>query len=289
MKKFLALAMALILAFSFVFVSCDEVDGNEDELEEINEALKEAFSEIVVNVEQNGDGFSKVNGMTPEELFSEASDIINAATNVTLVANQDINIHMEYNGETISQSMSQSIIQKYDGNDFSIKSSNSMGTDQMECQYVDGMVYNVQLNNGMKIKYSATVEQLEAMIGVNPNENKIFSIPESWFKGITFHEDVDSDTYYIEFALDGNQYQQMMNNMNLFDNIDINSVSDIKYTVHFTRDGEIASMVSTCSVNIEGVIADYVTTTVCRNIGNTVVEAPADPDSYMLVDVSQVG
>lgn len=287
MKKFLALTLALILAFSLVLVSCSEDDSAEnasEELAEKNQALKDAFA----GIGSNG-ALTTLHGKTPEQLYATASQNINVADNLTLIAEQDIIAHVEQDGQVFDQTVKQSIIQKFDGDNFSIVANNEIGESEMNCQYVGGMVYNVQITDGMKIKYEATPQQLYEKLNMDPDEPKVLSVPESWFKDVCFYEDEKTDRYYITFSLEGYEYEKLFSNLNFFNNVDINNVSDVNYTVYFTADGEIDSMISTASMIIEGITVNYVTTTTCKDIDNTTIEAPANADSYILVDISQVG
>ena len=238
-------------------------------------------------------GLEELNGKTPEQLYAQASQKINSVDNLTMIANQDIYMTMEQNGETMEQAVKQSIVQKYNGNDFSLVTQNEMGSGQMNCQYVDGMVYNVQFTDGRRIKYEATPEQLYEKLNMDPSESKVLTIPVSWFnEDVAFFEDEDNDRYYIEFSLDGDQYELLFDNMAALGNAGIDEVSDVKHRVYFTKDGDLQSMISEASMQMEsqGIKVDcrFVTTTIFTNIGSTVVEVPVNADSYMLVDISQL-
>ncbi|MBE6533504.1 MAG: hypothetical protein E7678_00835 [Ruminococcaceae bacterium] len=271
MKKLLALLMALMLVFSLVLVSCDESDDNDDKKQE--EVLE------------------KLNGKTPEELYKQMSEELSLAKNMTMVADQDIDMTMIYQGQEMPMKTKQTVTQKIDGDNFSMVTENNMAAG-VTCYYVDGMVYNVQITDGSKIKYKATIEELNEKVGVSAEEPKLLNLPESWFKDVKFKADETGERYYIELVLDGNAYEVLFSNMTALQGV--KEVSDVTHKVYFTKDGKkIDSVVSTATMVMEmqgmEVNASFVSTSTYSNIGTTVVEAPADADSYRLVDISQLG
>ena len=330
MKKLLALLMALMLVFSLVLVSCDESnddsandgkeqeevlenDEGEDEAEdeksskESNDDTKETTNqENDQNNDQNNNqnnnqnddgnadenkGLATLNGKTPEELYKQMSEELSLATNMTMVADQDIEMIVNYQGQTIPMGTTkQTVTQKFNGNDFSVVAENNMAAGT-NCQYVDGIVYNVQITDGTKIKYAATIEQLNELGGVSAEEPKLLNLPESWFKDVTFHAEENGSRYYIELVLDGTAYEVLFSNMTALQGV--KEVSDVTHKVYFTAEGKIDSIHSTATVIMESegmeITANVVSTSTYCDIGTTVVEAPADADSYRLVDISQLG
>ena len=305
MKKFLALALALIFTFSLCLVSCgNEPALNEDELaalEDINESVMDEFDNIdgYVPGKNNGGSDSKggmpeLNGKTPEKLYAEASAKINSADNITTISKQDIDMVIEYQGQKQEQLVKQTVTTKYAGNDFSIVSENDMGEGEINSCYVDGVVYNVQFTDGQKIKYEATLEQMSQKLGVDTSSSKVLDIPDDWFsEEVKFFKDKKTDTYYITFKLSGDQYKKIFSNMNALSGVSFDDISDVSHTVYFTEDGDLSYAVSTMSLEMEtqGIVtkASYLTTTTFENLGSTVVEAPENPDSYRLVTIDQVG
>ena len=233
-------------------------------------------------------------GMSPAEKYEQTFNEINLSTNLTMITSQDIQMVMTYQGQTVEQDMVQVITQKYAGDNFSIvgeAESAGQRVPSTNCQYIDGTVYNVQVTDGMKIKYQATKDQLESLAGVDTNEPKLFDIPESWFKNVEFKEDAEDNRVYLEILLSGEQYKQMFSNLALLSSV--KEITDIVHKIYFTESGDLDSIVTTAimKMDISGIdtTASFVSTSTISNVGTTVVEAPADANTYTLVDVSMLG
>jgi hypothetical protein len=185
--------------------------------------------------------------------------------------------------------MKQVVTQKYDKGNFSMVTTNNLAA-TLNCQYVNGVVYNVQITDGAKIKYAATEKELAALAGIDVNAAKIMNIPADWFENCELKADEDGNGYYIEFVLNGEEYKQLFSNFALLDSV--KEVSDVTHKVYVTAEGKIDSIVSTATmvVAVDGteVVADMVSVSTYGDIGSTVVEAPADADSYVTVDISQL-
>ena len=300
MKKILALTIVLVMVLGLALVSCESaIDQNA--LDTLNAAKNDVSNKLsgvtgnsYGNFETNGDTkIELLDGMTPAQKYDETFDIVNNLTNFTLTADQDINMVMTYQGQTVEQDMVQTIVQKYQGDNFSIvgnATSAGMQVPSSNCQYVDGIVYNVQPLDGQMIKYEATKDQLSALVGVDTEEPKIFDIPESWFKDVSFYEEKDGSRAYLEIILSGEQYKEMFSNLALLSSV--TSITDITHRVYFKANGDLDSIVTTATMkmNISGIdtTASFVSTSTISNIGATVVEAPANEDAYRTVSVNDL-
>ncbi len=301
MKKLLALIMVLLLIFSFSLVSCDEVLENGDgviadgsnSVNDANDANdKEEKTEVPENETPEADENTAFDPatITPEKLYENIVKELSNVDNVTITAEQDIAMNMTVNGLSVPvQTMKQGVTQKYDKGNFSMVTTNNLAA-TLNCQYVDGVVYNVQITDGAKIKYAATEKELAALAGIDVNAAKIMNIPADWFENCELKADEDGNGYYIEFVLNGEEYKQLFSNFALLDSV--KEVSDVTHKVYVTAEGKIDSIVSTATmvVAVEGteVVADMVSVSTYGDIGSTVVEAPADADSYVTVDISQL-
>lgn len=301
MKKLLALVMVLLLTFSFSLVACDEVLENGDGViadgsNSANDANDANDAEEKTEVPENETPEADENTafdpatITPEKLYENIVKELSNVDNVTITAEQDIAMNMTVNGQSVPvQTMKQVVTQKYDKGNFSMVTTNNLAA-TLNCQYVDGVVYNVQITDGAKIKYAATEKELAALAGIDVNAAKIMNIPADWFKNCELKADEDGNGYYIEFVLNGEEYKQLFSNFALLDSV--KEVSDVTHKVYVTAEGKIDSIVSTATmvVAVEGteVVADMVSVSTYGDIGSTVVEAPADADSYVTVDISQL-
>ena len=299
MKKILALTMILVLVLGLALVSCEKA-VNDAALEELDKAKAEVAANLKDLTGKNyGDQknpdkkLDNLNGMTPVEKYDQTFDEIDSLTNFTLTAHQDIQMVMRYQGESMKQDMVQTIVQKYQGDNFSIvgnATSAGMQVPSSNCQYVDGIVYNVQPIDGQMIKYSATKDQLSSLVGVDTDEPKIFDIPESWFEDVCFYEESNGNRAYLEIILSGEQYEQMFSNLALLSSV--TSITDITHRVYFDENGDFDSIVTTATMklNVSGIdtTASFVSTSTISDIGSTVVEAPANADAYRTVSVNDL-
>lgn len=303
MKKLLALILVLLLTFSFALVACDEVvegDGDGDanvSVDGSNDATVEDVkkTEVPENETPEPDNNEKEEApfdmatATPESLYAKITKDISAFENVTITAKQNITMTVNLNGTEVPvQDIKQVVTQKYDKGNFSINATNNTEV-SIDCRYVDGVVYNVQINDGAKIKYEASEKDLADKSGVDINAPKILNIPEEWFKNSKITNE-SASRYCIEFVLDGDAYETLFANFAALESV--KEVSDITHTVYVTAEGEIEGVYSTATLImlVEGaeVTAKMDSLSTYGDIGTTVVEAPADADSYTTVDISQL-
>ena len=295
MKKFLALIMVLLLTFSFAFVSCDEVvedaDGaivNGGSSANNTEEKTEATEDKTPDADENT-AFDPAT-ITPEKLYQNIVKELSGIENVTITAKQDIVMTMMVNGQNVPvQNVEQVVVQKYDKKNFSMVATNNANA-SVDCRYVDGVVYNVQIIDGTKIKYEATEEELMGLVGVDADAPKILNIPTEWFKSSELRQEENGSRYYIEFVLNGDDYEALFSNLALLESV--KEVSDVTHKVYVTAEGKIDSVVSTATVYMvmdgADVKMEVYSVSTYGDIGTTVVEAPADADSYVTVDISQL-
>ena len=318
MKKFLALALVIVLTFSLLLVSCGKAVMSEAELEaleEINQDVRDEFSklrgETVVDpesewnteedvtddfVEEDPDmgvlKYETLNGMTPWQLYYQERARINSVSNFTEIVDQEMAVNLLENGATFDYNDIQTTVKKYAGNDFSLVSQNADRVNQLNCQYVGGMVYNVRSVDGHAIRYFATLDQLSQVLGMNPFTSKLIDAPSSWFEGIVFLKYQNDNRYCLQFELLSEQYSLIFDDIDIFKSFDISQISNVKYTVYFTEDGRFESAVSSAVMKTESngtqTTVKYSTRSSVKNIDQTTVEAPSNAVKYIPVDVSNV-
>ena len=264
MKKFLAILMCATLLLSCLMLSACEA---EDILKDVIDETDESGEFVLDETDENGN-LKTLGGKLPKELYKDAFELLNSATNFTMTAKQLIS--MEIEGEKIE--VTQTVFQKADGDNAYFKSSGVEGA-EMEGWYVDGVVYTQK--NGEKIKAELSKEDYyKNFLGNDANEDKVFDIPESWFVDITIKP--DGDEYYIAFTVSGAEYSE------LFKKTDLNAslAENVDYKVYFDKDGKILRMETDFSMEVEGVVANTHSESIFENVGTTEVTAPADADSY---------
>lgn len=270
MKKFLAILMCATLLLSCLMLSaCDAEDILKDVIDETDES-----GEFVLDETDENGNLKTLGGKLPKELYKDAFELLNSATNFTMTAKQLIS--MEIEGEKIE--VVQTVFQKIDGDNSYFKSSGVEGA-EMEGWYVDGVVYAQR--NGEKVKTEISKEDYyKNFLGSDANEDKVFDIPESWFVDITIKP--DGDEYYIAFTVSGAEYSE------LFKKTDLNAslAENVDYKVYFDKDGKILRMETDFSMEIEGVVANTHSESIFENVGTTQkITAPADADSYTKVEL----
>ena len=318
MKKFLALTLVLILTFSFLLTSCGKAVMSEEELEaleEINQNVRDEFAKLrgeklpepekeTDSDEEPEDDFAEedpdtgrssyetLNGMTPWQLYSQERAKINSVSNLTVIADQEMLVYLSQDGETFDYSDKQTTVKKYVDGDFSMVSQNADSVNQMNCRYVDGMVYSVRSVDGHAIRYFAASEQLSQALGMDPFSSNLIAVPDAWFYGIKFYKDNNDTKYYLEFELLSEQYNLIFDELDIFTSFDINEISDVKYTVYFTEEGQLESAVSSAVMKTENngmeTTVNYSIKSAVRDIDKTAVEAPSNPETYIPVDISNI-
>lgn len=318
MKKFLALSLVIVLTFSLLLISCGKAVMSEAELEaleEINQDVRDEFAklrgETVIEtdkeseseeeskddfVEEDSDTgvlrYETLNGMTPWQLYYQERSRINVASNFTVVADEEMFVHLLQNGETFDYDDKQTTVKKYVGNDFSMVSQNADSVNQLNCQYVGGMVYNVRSEDGHAIRYYATPDQLSQVLGMNPFAAKFVNIPDSWFSGIVFLKYQNDNRYCLEFELQSEQHNLIFENTDIFKSFDTSEISNVKYTVYFTEEGRLESAVSSAVLKTQNngmeTTVDYINRSSVKDFDVTVVAAPSNPQMYTPVDVSNI-
>lgn len=258
MKKFLTMIMCAALLLSCLMISaCDEQDVMDELIKEIND-----------ETDANGD-LKTLGGKTPEQLYKDASELINKATNFTMTSKQLISMDIE--GEKID--VVQNIFQKIDGDNSYFETSGVEGA-EMEGWYVDGVVY--AQHAGEKVKATISMDDYyEKFLGSAPSENKIMNIPESWFVDITIKQ--SGEEYYTEFTVSGAEYAKVIGNAKL----DAEVAENVVHKVYFNKDGKILRMETDFTITADGVVAQTHTESIFENVGTTEkITAPADADSY---------
>lgn len=266
MKKRIAMILCGLLALSmiaFTMTGCLEEDGWEEDDEEDD---KQTDS-------------SKVNGKTPEELYVEALNAVNTATNWELTSTQEIKMTMDYNGQTQTQEQTQISEQKMNGDNVYVKVGGA--AIEMETWYVDGMLYTI--SGDVKAKAKLSLEDYREQY-MGDSENTLLNIPEDWFEGVKFEKKDGKNC--LNFHVSGEQYAEVVGN--LLDSMGTGAsaeIGEVDYTVIFDKDGNIEQILcdfsATFSVQGISVVADYHTVTDVKIGTAGKITAPADGDSFM--------
>ena len=252
MKKILSLLLCALLMFTMLgLVSCDDEET--------------AGS-------QSGDGddaIETLGGKTPEQLYQAALDKVAGLTNYTMVATQVIS----GGGMTMNQTVSA----KMDGINVYVKSENDTeASSNMECWYVDEMLYAIA--SGVKVKAAISYEKFtsEYMPEGATSEGALMNIPASWFVDTSFHQ--DGDIYYIEFIVSGEEYLEYFESTSL--GAYVQGVDDISYKVYFDKDGNLGDVVTELDMVTQGVSFHVVSTSTFSNINSTTITLPENTDSF---------
>ncbi len=220
----------------------------------------------------------KVAGKTPEELYAAALDELKAATSFEATTTQKI--VMSAQGETVT--MNQTAISKQNGYDVYFKTENDMSPQaEMEVTYVNGVYYLKQ--SGQKYKKNISHSEMDEMIaqmygGGTAADQTLLSIPEEWFKDVTFEMDGSSYTMTIKVAAE--KYTELMGNMGISG---ATFTSDVEYKVYFDANGRLQKTIATFTFDVSGVACDCVSTSIIT-IADVKISAPADADSYTSLD-----
>lgn len=266
MKKRISMILSGLLALSLITLSmtgCLEEDIPDDEDDD----------------DKKSDG-SKVNGKTPEELYVEALNAVNASTNWELTSTQEISMTMEYNGQTQKQEQTQTVYQKMHGEDVYVKVGGS--AIEMETWYVDGVLYTI--SGGVKAKAELSLKEYQDQYMGN-SENTLLNIPEDWFEGVKFEKKDGKNC--LNFHVSGEQYADVVGNAldALVGQGMEAEIGEVDYTVIFDKDGNIQQIVcdfsATFSIENVSVEAEYHTVSDIKVGGVDAVTAPEDGDSFI--------
>lgn len=280
MKKRISMLLSALLALSVLtasMTSCLEetAPDDDDTTVEENESAGDGDKE-------DADG-STLNGKTPEELYVEALSLVNESTNWEIVSTQDIDMTMQYNGESQTAKQTQIIEQKMNGSNIYCKIGGSAL--EMETWYVDGVLYTI--TGDVKAKAELSLEEYQAQMP-GSTEQTLLHIPEDWFEGVEFEKKGDKNC--LSFHVSGEEYAKVVGN--LLDSMGAGAdaqIGEVDYTVIFDENGNIESIVCDFSANISAdgvaVIADYHTVSTVKLGGVDAITAPADGDSY--IDVTE--
>ena len=260
MKKLIAIILCLVCVASLCFVGCELPNTNTGDNADNTTAAAE-------------DDLSKLNGKTPQELFTSAQETLKGYTRFKSEAKQIIKMDMD--GSTVA--MNQTVVSILDGQNSYMKAETSMlGETQitMEGYYVDGVVYNVLNKVKAELPWETYVTDY---LGGDPTENMLLNIPEDWFKDIKFEQKENSENFCLVFNISGEKYEELIAKTGLSEDADI---SDVIYTIEFDKDGNLLCVYTDYSMNVSGVAATCSSVSTIITEGVDAVTAPADADSY---------
>lgn len=252
--KFLSLLMAMLFVL-FSMTACLATDLSSDDDEEDKEEEK-----------------------TPEELYVEALNAVNASTNWEMTTTQVMDLTAKVNGQTETQQQTQSILQRMCGGDGYVKVwGPSLNT---ETWYVDGTLYVV--NGSVKAKATLSLDKYREKYQSDTDAN-LLNIPSDWFDEVKLEE--NDGKISLHFHVSGDQYAAAVGDlMDSLGGVSDVKLSEVDYIVDFDENGNIVRITNDFSATftVEGqtVTADYHTVSDVKL--NTVkgIEAPQGGDSF---------
>ena len=275
MTKLLAILLCLLMVFFSVFtlVSCDD-KGPDDKNAQVDKDNNENENKNDDDDGSDGKTVSKLNGKTPEELYSLALEKVANLDNFRFDTTQVI--EMEYDGQKMT--MNQTVTSVKDGKNEYAKTTNDMSPETaMEVWYVDNVFYSIMAGT----KFYANIPYEDYVENYMPEgataEGSLMNIPESWFVDVKFNK-VSSDKYYIEFTVSGEEYAEFMNNA-LVDMVD--GIDNISYKVYFDGEGNLGDIITEFNMEISGIKAHTISTSKVSNIGTSKITAPATDNEWL--------
>ncbi|MBQ9087060.1 MAG: hypothetical protein IJY47_07745 [Clostridia bacterium] len=262
MKKFLALFLCLmLLATSFVMVSCDSEDDEGTKAEETTESATPAT----------------LNGKTPKEVYSQASATMNANPNVTMT--------MTTTATMVSQSTeaktTQSSTVKMDNQKMYVAI--NMDDYNMETWYADGTMYMKM--DDEKYKAAMSLDEFEDTYGSSMAEDTLLSLTDDLFENKTFLKDETTGDYILEFSLTAAQIGELMEAMQMdSQNATING--DVNYRVAFNKDAQMTGMKISFDMTMDNYTMNLSMDATFQDYGTTTVTLPADAATYKEMSLS---
>lgn len=220
---------------------------------------------------ETGDERKKLNGMTPEELYTETMDKIKDLDSYELNATQVISMAgMEIN---------QTVLAKRDGKNEYVKTQNTLGEARIEAWYVDEVIYGSMDGTEFKAEMSYKDYVEKYMPDGAAAEDALMNIPADWFEDIKFLQDEDDkDLFYLEFKLSSEEYMKYIKKTSLDDYLD--GVSDIAYRVYFDKKGNLGDIVTEFTMTVEGIEASIISTSVITGMNSTTITVPAECEEW---------
>ena len=274
MKKLISLLLMLaLLISSLALVSCDEFDSDADKE---GSSVKNPSNSDDDDDEESSSKKPKTKetlaDKTPEELYELAMEKLEDTDEFSITSTQLITIN--YEGQSLD--MTQTMIQKFNGDDGYVKTM-SDNTLNYETWYVDGVSYvNME---GYKIKCALSKEDyMEQYMEADPQESTLLDIPESWFTDIKFTK--SGSDWVLKFDVDADQLNNLLGNIGMeYGTID----DDVIYRVFFDDEGNMKKVTMEFDMTIEMYGETYTahcTTDSIVVIENVTIELPDDAHLY---------
>ncbi len=280
MKKFLSILITLIMSFS-ALLGLTACDGNPEEI-------------------------IKLNGKTAEQIYNETLTVIESnKTNFTFDANYDVEAKITVGEESVPFNMKMymtcaangtNLYQKTDMDlgTFTIPNLGSMemGTMQAEYTFIDGVCYVHAVSTGeigaydTKMKMNFDVNEFLEEIGQTEETmyNPLYDFSEEAFNNIKFVK-AEND-YYFELVINGQNAEDYVTDMlaNMNQTAIGMEYGDISYKFFVTSEGAFdhAEIEFDITITAGGMKYEYSYkgSIKFRDVGTTVVTAPADADAY---------
>lgn len=272
MKRFFALLLCLVLSISLLaLASCDD-----EETPATTESSTEQSTDNSTDSTNDNQkpGVDDIGGKTPEELYNEALQKVASLTNYRLETAQVI----------VSQGLTvnQLVVALRDGQNEYVKTTNDTNKEaEIEAWYVDEVYYGVTSSSSFKASIPYETYVAEYMPEGSTGEGAFMSIPADWFKDIKFYK--DGDAYFIEFLVSGAKYLEYINSKTMSDMI--KGDEDISYKVYFTAEGELDSIVTSFTFEVDNTEIEVTSTTSITGVGETTIVAPENTEGF--VDITE--
>ncbi len=262
----------------------------------------------------NGDEIVTLNGKTAEEVYTETVEEIETyKNNFTVEVNYDVDAKITVSEQEIPYSMKLYSTSKANGTNIyagAVMDLGSItlpeigemnfGSSNTECYFVDDVFYmNYAVNvNGLcdddKYKANVSLEKFYSQIGQTEEEiyNPIYDFSEANFNNIKFVK--DGEKYYFELVLSGESAKEYTNSV--LTNMGQEGASnlkygDVSYKFFLSSEGKFDHAEIDFKVELNKAIGimsgafefSYKGSIYFKDIGTTVVNAPADADDYRLI------
>lgn len=283
LNKLFGIVLAIVSLFAFNFAACDAGIQTHNMVETLNgKTSAQVYTEIIETIDSYGTNFTA----------SIAYDI--PCTAVASMGNQK---------ETFDIQMSSSSLFKLSGTSFYEKTSVNTGSfagepaieEIQEVWFVDDTAFLSK--DGTKYKYGATVQALENLLGkdLKSSMNPIYDFSDKSFDDVKFAiNKTNEEDIYFELILDGAEAEEFAQNVStgvsMLEGAQF-QLSTINYRFVIDKNGALdhANILFDLVLNMNNNGVDikfnfsFNGTITFTDIGTTVVEAPADSNSYIYI------
>lgn len=248
MKKIFALLLCLAcLASTMALASCDALGGfDPDELA----------------------------GKSPEELYADTQEALKDYTRYKIESEQVITMTIQGTEYVIPQSVT-SIVDGQNSYFRSYAKNIDNSVIENEGWYADGILYNGNTKVYAELPWDTYVTKY---LNGEPTDSMLLNIPEEWFEDVHFEQKDGSKNRFMVFKISGEKYEEMFDTLGGL--AAQANISDVVYTVEFTKKGELVGVVTEFEMTIQGFEATCVSTGTIFTEDIDPITPPADKDDY---------